>query len=341
MLCQEDKYDERKVYFSKKKWAELQEWEKVIYKNQKQNHEAMIAIGLNSPKPEFMRQLPRRRQTAVEENGDSDPDKEWIPRHKKAVFGSVEFPPTEGARVAVYCISGWCRVQELIRRRYSQGKVYSNHKKQQVTYAEIDEPNDDDYFYCNICHSFFLDKCNIHGPPVFIKNPLVEIGVANRARLTLPQGMKIKVSKIPNAGLGVWNERRVIPNSIHFGPYEGELTSEKEAALSGYSWMIRKGNSDHEYLDAKNEANSNWMRYVNCARNDDEQNLVAFQYKGQIFYRSCKPIPPGCELLVWYGDEYGKELGVGLDFMWERSIGKNIFTNWRTLSIQSAAVLQK
>ncbi|KAK6491710.1 histone-lysine N-methyltransferase PRDM9-like [Huso huso] len=177
---------------------------------------------------------------------------------------------------------------------------------------------------CNICHSFFLDKCNIHGPPVFIKNPLVEIGVANRARLTLPQGMIIKVSKIPNAGLGVWNERRVIPNSIHFGPYEGELTSEKEAALSGYSWMIRKGNSDHEYLDAKNEANSNWMRYVNCARNDEEQNLVAFQYKGQIFYRSCKPIPPGCELLVWYGDEYGKELGVGLDFMWERSIEKDV-----------------
>ncbi|RXM36462.1 putative histone-lysine N-methyltransferase PRDM7 [Acipenser ruthenus] len=282
------------MYFSKKKWAELQEWEKVIYKNQKQNHEAMIAIGLNSPKPEFMRQPPRRKQTPVEDNGDSDP------AHAKE--GSVQGHTSS---------------------------VYSNHKKQQVTYAEIDEPNDDDYFYCNICHSFFLDKCNIHGPPVFIKNPLVEIGVANRARLTLPQGMIIKVSKIPNAGLGVWNERRVIPNSIHFGPYEGELTSEKEAALSGYSWMIRKGNSDHEYLDAKNEANSNWMRYVNCARNDEEQNLVAFQYKGQIFYRSCKPIPPGCELLVWYGDEYGKELGVGLDFMWERSI--EIIAAWPAL----------
>ncbi|XP_033848726.1 histone-lysine N-methyltransferase PRDM9-like [Acipenser ruthenus] len=61
------------MYFSKKKWAELQEWEKVIYKNQKQNHEAMIAIGLNSPKPEFMRQPPRRKQTPVEDNGDSDP----------------------------------------------------------------------------------------------------------------------------------------------------------------------------------------------------------------------------------------------------------------------------
>ncbi|KAK1173496.1 histone-lysine N-methyltransferase PRDM9-like [Acipenser oxyrinchus oxyrinchus] len=74
------------MYFSKKKWAELQEWEKDIYKNQKQNHEAMIAIGLNSPKPEFMRQPPRRRQTPVD-----DPGKEWIPRHKKTVYSNKMF----------------------------------------------------------------------------------------------------------------------------------------------------------------------------------------------------------------------------------------------------------
>lgn len=53
-----------------------------------------------------------------------------------------------------------------------------------------------------------------------------------------------------------------------------------------------------------------YSRYVNCARDDDEQNLVAFQYHRQIFYRTCRVIRPGSELLVWYGDEYGQVLGI-------------------------------
>lgn len=62
-------------------------------------------------------------------------------------------------------------------------------------------------------------------------------------------------------------------------------------------------------------------RYVNCARDDEEQNLVAFQYRGQIFYRTCQVIRPGCELLVWYGDEYGAELGIKRASEWKRELG--------------------
>nr|CAD7416800.1 unnamed protein product [Timema poppensis] len=54
------------------------------------------------------------------------------------------------------------------------------------------------------------------------------------------------------------------------------------------------------------------MRFVNCARYEEEQNLLAFQYKGEMYYRTYKKIPPHVELLVWYGDEYGKELGVDI-----------------------------
>ena len=38
--------------------------------------------------------------------------------------------------------------------------------------------------------------------------------------------------------------------------------------------------------------------------------MVAFQYHGQIFYRTCQVVRPGCELLVWYGDEYAQDLGI-------------------------------
>ena len=42
--------------------------------------------------------------------------------------------------------------------------------------------------------------------------------------------------------------------------------------------------------------------------------MVAFQYCGHIYYRSFKHIYPGSELLVWYGEEYARELGIPVDF---------------------------
>ena len=52
------------------------------------------------------------------------------------------------------------------------------------------------------------------------------------------------------------------------------------------------------------------MRFVNCARNEDEQNMMAFQYHGEIYYHTFKNIYPGMELLVWYGDQYANDLGI-------------------------------
>ena len=59
------------------------------------------------------------------------------------------------------------------------------------------------------------------------------------------------------------------------------------------------------------------IRYVNCARDGEEQNLVAFQYRGGIVYRCCKPIAPGEELLVWYGEDYARDLGITFDYLWD------------------------
>ncbi len=63
-------------------------------------------------------------------------------------------------------------------------------------------------------------------------------------------------------------------------------------------------------MNASDETRANWLRYVNCARNYKEQNVVAFQYTEHIFYRACKDIPPSCELCVWYGREYARDLGI-------------------------------
>jgi hypothetical protein len=55
------------------------------------------------------------------------------------------------------------------------------------------------------------------------------------------------------------------------------------------------------------------MSYVNCARFPKEQNLLAVQHQGQIFYESCRDIQRNQELLVWYGNGYEKFLGVPMN----------------------------
>ena len=66
------------------------------------------------------------------------------------------------------------------------------------------------------------------------------------------------------------------------------------------------------YINGKDERYGNWMRYINCSRVEDEQNLIALQYHGEIYYKVYKEIDVGCELLVWYGEDYAKELGIEL-----------------------------
>ena len=41
---------------------------------------------------------------------------------------------------------------------------------------------------------------------------------------------------------------------------------------------------------------------MNCARDNKEQNLVAVQFRGEIYYKTCVPVEAGKELLVWFDD---------------------------------------
>ncbi|XP_036908488.1 histone-lysine N-methyltransferase PRDM9-like [Sturnira hondurensis] len=210
------------------------------------------------------------------------------------------------------------RQKSELRRKDMDMKIYSIQERKDCVYQEVTEPQDDDYLYCEKCQNFFIDSCAVHGPPTFVKDSAVERGHPHRSALTLPPGLRVGPSGIPEAGLGVWNEAADLPVGLHFGPYEGHITEDEEAAKSRYSWLIAKGRNHYEYVDGKDRSLANWMRYVNCAQDHEEQNLVAFQYHGQIFYRTCQVVRPGCELLVWCGDKYGQELGSKWGSKWKR-----------------------
>jgi len=66
------------------------------------------------------------------------------------------------------------------------------------------------------------------------------------------------------------------------------------------------------------------LRFINCARNAEEQNLFSFQYQGNIFFNTIKDILPGTELLVWYGEQYVKLLGIPIKHI----IGMQINVNF-------------
>ncbi|KAJ3608211.1 hypothetical protein NHX12_025261 [Muraenolepis orangiensis] len=162
----------------------------------------------------------------------------------------------------------------------------------------------DDGFYCEECRSLFQEQSSvcISGPSFILDSP-TNMAVPERALLTLPHGLMIGRSSIPNTGLGVMNQGPAVTPGMHFGPYEGEATTRDDAVASRFSWeasmTIYKVNEDYDYIDAARETHSNWMRYVNCARNQEETNLLAVQYKGSILFHCCRTIHPGDELVVW------------------------------------------
>ncbi|XP_042884424.1 histone-lysine N-methyltransferase PRDM9-like isoform X3 [Penaeus japonicus] len=171
---------------------------------------------------------------------------------------------------------------------------------------------DDDFIYCADCEEEKEGECPYHPLFLILDNPVVRDGSeTDRARLTAPWPLSICESKVKGAGKGVWTNAQ-LPSHLVFGPYEGRVLSRhpEVGKESGYGWKIRSVGTRNTCIDAVDCAISNWMRYVNCSRTEAETNLSAFQFKGQIYYRTDSTISRGSELMCWYGDDYGKDLGL-------------------------------
>lgn len=137
--------------------------------------------------------------------------------------------------------------------------------------------------------------------------------VTNAIR-SFPDEVQLCASSIPGASHGVCAKEH-IPLGTWIGPYEGRRLSPRNLSPdtdTEYLWEIYKDGKLSHYIDGSDEENSSWMRFIRCARHIEEQNLYAFQYCGNIFYRAFKEVPPGTELLVWYDDKYPQFLGIPL-----------------------------
>ncbi|XP_072269394.1 PR domain zinc finger protein 14 [Pyxicephalus adspersus] len=130
--------------------------------------------------------------------------------------------------------------------------------------------------------------------------------------LQLPEGLTIirtMYGGIPKCGVFC---TYIIPKGMKFGPFQGKVVNTSEIKTyddNSMMWEIFEDGKLSHFIDGK-VASGHWMTLVSCARFPEEQNLIAVQSEGEIYYETCKEILPNQELLVWYGDCYLQFLGI-------------------------------
>ncbi|XP_053526503.1 histone-lysine N-methyltransferase PRDM7-like [Artibeus jamaicensis] len=271
------------------------DWEKGPYRNVRRNFHVLTSLGLRAPRPAFM--CHRGQATELQEEDPEDSDEEWAPRRQvKPIWVAFRREQSKHKATSTVSLNNEDSLKELsgianlmtasdseqaqkpvspsgeacafgkhtrqkseLKRKEMDVKMYNLRERKGHVYKENNEPQDDEYLYCEKCQNFFIDSCAMHGPPTFVKDSAVDKGHPHRSALTLPAGLRIGPSGFPEAGLGVWNEAADLPVGLHFGTYAGHITEDEEVAKSRNSWLITRGRNCYEYVDGKDKSWANWM----------------------------------------------------------------------------------
>ncbi|XP_077519973.1 histone-lysine N-methyltransferase PRDM9-like [Amblyomma americanum] len=192
-------------------------------------------------------------------------------------------------------------------REHTGESRYPRRKRKSVKPMDSQENSDEQYLFCDDCGSDHPGDCPVHGPLTHIQDTEVEAGDPLRANKSLPKGLSIRRRGLKRTAFGVFT-LKPLPRRVFFGPYEG-LRVEDNCESSAYTWKVRK-NGKEFLVDGRPLDSSNWMRYVNCAASPREPNLVAYTRQGNIYYRTCKAVGTGEELLVSCSPSCARERGL-------------------------------
>ncbi|KAJ7387996.1 inactivation of paternal X chromosome, partial [Desmophyllum pertusum] len=155
------------------------------------------------------------------------------------------------------------------------------------------------------------DKANDPGVR-FICGPAVPLKIELPSQL--PEGLQL-IGATLNSGThyAVLSCQSFITKGTRFGPYKGTAVKPSDVGNredTAFMWEVFSDqDSLSHYIDGQSEP-ENWMKFVNCARHGDEQNLALVQDGDQLYYECCKDVFMGEELLVWYGKCYTLSMGI-------------------------------
>ncbi|ESO91293.1 hypothetical protein LOTGIDRAFT_153726 [Lottia gigantea] len=121
--------------------------------------------------------------------------------------------------------------------------------------------------------------------------------------LEKPNEVEFRPSEVEIGKQGIWCIKKIKEGTL-FGPYCGEIVLHDKQGLLDYryAWEVWDLESDKllYIINADKKNIGNWMKYVNCARYFEEQNIVSVQIDNEIYYKAIKDIEIGEELLTWF-----------------------------------------
>ncbi|KAK7078424.1 Zinc finger protein plag1, partial [Halocaridina rubra] len=163
---------------------------------------------------------------------------------------------------------------------------------------------------CEDCQQGHEGDCEEHGP----LRRVADTEVSTRARRSIPHLLMLK-DEVTHTGVYA---KELLAKRLQFGPLQAEkiLAGSQQIAVEeeikerfGIVFKITQEEGDYLLLDTQQEERSNWMIFVRPAEKKSDQNLVSFQYKGEIYFATIKEIPAQCELRVWFSKDYAERMG--------------------------------
>ena len=310
---------------------ELSEYEKLRERNIRERDEAMKEAmkEIDDAKQEMRDNAPgAKKRAAEEESGGKTKRKMMEPvvevrssgRERKLVsYVEEEEEDLDGRSRKRGRKVGGGRVKSVARSGKGKNISISNstqtlpsstrtlRPRKPVDYSEVPGPKADGFIWCSTCNKEEYNGCERH---------IIYFGDNKEFNLEVE-----KSSAGRRAGDGVVNRGKMVPKGVLFGPYLGKFITVAEYEVikaakmeSGNAWEIRDqfNRKTVGYIDpgVNPDPQLHWMAKINCPNQTKQQNLVAFQLAGQIYYRVMADIPSGKELLVWYGSTYAEELGI-------------------------------
>jgi len=143
----------------------------------------------------------------------------------------------------------------------------------------------------------------------------------------IPTFVNIGYSKIPNAGLGIFANKRINKGTF-LGNYMGKIYDDVNNLPNSDYVFTSKSRTKTFSIDAANYETSNYTRFINCAAIGNENVVVVrhidgsgasvyvtnngkeIDIDGYIFFFAGRDIEPGEELLYDYGVNYRTKLGL-------------------------------